>query len=83
MRHKGEFLHPGFQFDERTGALRPETAELLAVLPKEPTGWAAALWCFQPTGRLAGQRPADRFGKDPKAVIAAAKKDFEGDEGNW
>jgi hypothetical protein len=83
VRQNGEYLHPGFQFNYETGTLRPETAKLLKILPKDETGWAAALWCFQPTGRLQGHRPADMFADDPKAVVAAAKKDFQGDTGNW
>lgn len=79
----GEYLHPEFQFSARTGSLRRETAQLLQVLPKDRTGWGAALWCFQPTRRLGGRRPADVFVTDAKAVIAAAKQDFKGDDGNW
>jgi hypothetical protein len=81
--HKGEYLHPEFQFNARTGSLRREMAQLLQVLPKDRTGWGAALLCFQPTGRLGGRRPADAFATDGQAVIAAAKQDFKGDDGNW
>jgi hypothetical protein len=83
VRYRGEYLHPEFQFDAKMGVLRREMATLLPILPKDDTGWSAAFWCFQPTGRLDGRRPADVFQANPKAVVTAAKKDFEGDDGNW
>ena len=81
VRFKGKRLHPAFQFVERVGEPHPAMKELLAVLPTDDIGWDTAFWFFQPTGRLGGERPADVLQRDPGAVVAAARKDFEGDSG--
>jgi hypothetical protein len=83
VRHRGEYLHPEFQFDTASGTLRPEMARLLKVLPDEASGWVAALWCFQPTGHLRGKRPKDVFGSNAEVVIDAATRDFVSDESSW
>ncbi|TDR38428.1 hypothetical protein DFR29_121100 [Tahibacter aquaticus] len=83
VRIRGQYLHPAFQFLTATGAPHPKMSELLAILPAEDHGWAGALWCFSPTNALDGQRPADRFLADPDAVIALARRDFEGDNADW
>lgn len=83
VRLGGKYLHPAFQFIPATGELRPEMADLLARLPDEDHGWAAALWLFAPTGKLGGARPADVFQDRPADVIDAARRDFEGDNADW
>ena len=75
-----EFVHPTFQFQLDTGRLMPEMKTLLSILPKDRSGWRQALWLFQRHGQLEGKRPADVFQKDPKAVIEAARSDFEIDD---
>lgn len=82
VRHRGHYLHPGFQFSP-AGELRPEVADLLAVLPNDDNGWAAAFWLFQRTGRLGGRKPVEVFSEDAETVIDAAKKDFVSDDENW
>ena len=72
-----EFIHPAFQFQLDTGRLMPEVKTLLSILPKDRSGWRQVLWLFQRHGQLEGKRPADVFQKDPKAVIEAARSDFE------
>jgi hypothetical protein len=78
----GHYLHPAFQFDI-DGHPLPRLSDLLAALPASKTNWSAALWLFQPTGRLGDARPADVFAKEPGRVIEAAEKDFRGDDALW
>ena len=82
-RFRGSYLYPAFQFQPETGEPHPAVADLLARLPDSSDGWVAALWLFQPTGKLGGARPADVFAHDPGAVIDAARRDFQGDDADW
>ena len=83
VRLGGQYLHPAFQFQPASGEPHPRLDELLAKLPGEDNGWAAALWLFAPTRKLDGARPADVFLANPDAVIDAARRDFEGDDADW
>ena len=74
---------PTFQFQLDTGRLMPEMSTHLSILPRDRSGWRQALWLFQPHGQLEGKRPADVFQKDPKAVIEAARSDFEINDERW
>ena len=78
-----ERFYPAFQFVSDTGEPHPALRDLIAVLPESNDGWTAAFWLFEPTGRLQGARPVDRFGEDPTAVITAAKHAFQGDDRDW
>lgn len=82
-RFRGRYLYPAFQFVSDTGEPHPALRDLIAVLPESNDGWTAAFWLFEPTGRLQGARPVDRFGEDPTAVITAAKHAFQGDDRDW
>jgi hypothetical protein len=79
----GQYLHPEFQFIPATGEPHPAMADLMARLPGEDNGWAAALWLFAPTLKLGGERPADVFQARPADVVDAARRDFEGDDADW
>ena len=83
VRVGGQYLHPAFQFLPDSGEPHPKLNALLARLPDEDHGWAAALWLFAPTRKLDGARPADIFQANPDAVIDAARRDFEGDDTDW
>lgn len=72
---RGAYQHPAFQFGA-DGAVLPDMAKVLAILPKDDSGWASTFWFFQPSGVLDGRRPADVFREDPGAVIRAAEMDF-------
>ena len=78
-----EFLHPTFQFHPDTGRLMPEMKTLLAILPKDRSGWRQAFWLFQRHAQINGARPADLFQRDPEAVINAARSDFEVSDERW
>jgi len=78
-----EYLHPAFQFDPKTGRLMPEMKELLALLPKDRSGWRQVFWLFQPHAHLDGRRPADVFATDLKLVIEAAQSTFAPGDTNW
>ena len=83
VRLGGQYLHPAFQFLSESGEPHPKLNALLAKLPDEDHGWAAALWLFAPTRKLDGARPADLFQANPDAVIDAARRDFEGNDSDW
>lgn len=78
-----EYLYPAFQFTAAPVAVHPAMSDLLAVLPDEDHGWAAAFWCFSPTLKLFGSKPADLLQSRPDDVVAAARKDFCGDNADW
>ena len=78
-----EFQHPAFQLEKSTGRVNPAVARLLALLPKDRSGWRQAFWLYQPHARLNGRRPAEAFAKDPEAVIEAARSTFEPNDTNW
>jgi hypothetical protein len=72
---------PAFQF--QGGCPHPRLKELLRLLPPDGDGWAAMLWCFSPTKKLGGVRPADMLWLDTERVIDAARRDFVGDDADW
>jgi hypothetical protein len=82
-RFGGRYLYPAFQFLPDTGEPHPALRDLIPLLPDSNDGWTAAFWWFEPSGRLQGARPADVFLQDPAVVIAAAQRDFQGDDESW
>jgi hypothetical protein len=79
------FLYPDFQFD-RSGAIREDIAELLAVLPSEDDrgGWRRTFWLYSPHALLDDRTPAEIFIDDPTRVIAVAREEFLGDlDATW
>jgi hypothetical protein len=79
------FLYPDFQFD-RSGAIREDIAELLAVLPSEDDrgGWRRTFWLYSPHALLDDRTPAEIFVDEPTRVIAVAREEFLGDrEAIW
>lgn len=82
-RFSGRYLYPAFQFLPDTGEPHPALRDLIPLLPDSNDGWTAAFWLFEPSGRLQGARPADVFAEDPAVVIAAAQRDFQGDDESW
>ncbi len=77
------YRHPPCQFD--AGALRPEIAELLAILPPgNGSGWSRAFWLYLPQARLDGATPAAVLDTDPARVVAAARAEFgEDPDARW
>jgi hypothetical protein len=73
---RGKTFYPSFQFDD-VGQPRPEMADVLAALGRPP-GWNAALWFLGENERLGGKAPLDVFGKDPAAVVDAARWESKG-----
>ena len=71
VRRSGIDLYPVFQFAD--GAPRPVVKKVLAVLPKDMTGWQVALWFASGNGWLDGAEPQEYL-SDPDAVIDAARK---------
>jgi hypothetical protein len=73
------YVHPDFQFD-RLGKVRPEVAELLAILPDKDDrgGWQRAFWLYSPHALLEGRTPADVFANQPERVIEVARREFTG-----
>ncbi|ABE29367.1 hypothetical protein DR64_1317 [Paraburkholderia xenovorans LB400] len=79
------FVYPEFQFDP-VGKLRPDVAELLAILPNDDDrgGWRRTFWLYSPHAYLDGQSPAEVFGSDPARVLDAARDEFAGDhDAHW
>jgi len=80
------FLYPDFQF-ARSGALRTEVVDLLAVLPAneyDRGGWRRAFWLYSPHALLDDRTPADVFADAPMRVIQVAREEFLGDpEASW
>jgi hypothetical protein len=75
------YRYPAFQFDAE-GQPRPETAELIAVLPRDADGSGrdAALWLFAPDAALDERTPAEVFVEDPARVITLARQRRDGDD---
>ncbi|WP_296655214.1 hypothetical protein [Paraburkholderia sp.] len=73
------FVYPDFQLD-RSGSLRSDVAELLAVLPDDNDrgGWRRAFWLYSPHALLDGRTPADVFADAPTRVIEVAQDEFWG-----
>ena len=71
VRWSGVDLYPAFQF--AGGIPTPVIERILAVLPKDMTGWQIAMWFASGNGWLEGAEPKDRL-SDPVAVIEAAEK---------
>ena len=97
LRLKGELLgvwvaterayrHPDFQFDIH-GALRPEVADLLSVLPsneEDRGGWRRTFWLYSPHSLVDDKVPAEVFALSPQRVIKAAKLQFGGErDDHW
>ncbi|MFM0124541.1 MULTISPECIES: hypothetical protein [Paraburkholderia] len=80
------YRHPDIQFDAH-GQVRPEVAELLAVLPgadDDKGGWRRAFWLYSPHAQLGNEAPAAVFPSDAKRVIEVAKQEFHGDnDARW
>jgi hypothetical protein len=77
------FVHPTFQFDGITCAIRRGVSELLSVLPSDRSGWQQAFWLFQPHARLEGLTPADALVSNVQRVLEAARSSFHPDDTNW
>jgi hypothetical protein len=77
--YKGTWVYPAFQFLD-TGPAPDAVARLVPHLPSEiqDGGWSAIFWCFQPHVDLDELSPAQVFGANPDAVIAAAEADEAG-----
>lgn len=77
VRRLNAFVYPGFQFDQRHGAVKPVIAPLLSLAKKH--GWEpveVALWLCSPTTYLSDDgRPVDVL-DDTNLVVKAA-------EGSW
>lgn len=71
VRRSGVDHYPAFQFAD--GAPRPVIKEILAVLPKEMTGWQIAMWFASGNGWLDGAEPQERL-SDADAVVDAARR---------
>ena len=79
------FIYPEFQFNP-AGKLRPDIAELLAILPCDDDrgGWRRTFWLHSPHTHLDGRSPAEVFVSDPARVLDAARDEFSGDpEAHW
>lgn len=83
VRLGSEYLYPAFQLTGAPAEIHRAMSDLLAILPDEDHGWAAAFWCFSPTLKLDGARPADLLRSEPSRVITAAQRDFGGDNADW
>lgn|SRR5574340_585618 len=77
LRREGEIVgvpvgnsyrYPAFQFDETTASVRPEVAEVNALLGAHEDPWGVASWWLSPSARLPeGHCPADlAVDADPK-----------------
>jgi hypothetical protein len=77
------YLIPLFQFNRDTGELAPKLEELIALLPKDASGWRAGFWLYQPHARLGGRVPAHFFRENPAAVVEAARSSFDPGDTNW
>jgi hypothetical protein len=79
------FIYPDFQFT-RSGAIREEVSELLAILPSEDDrgGWRRTFWLYSPHALLDDRTPAEIFMDDPTRVITVAREEFLSDsEATW
>lgn len=77
------FLHPSFQFDGPTRAIRRGVTELLELLPRDRGGWRAGFWVFQPHARLGGLTPAKACVSNVNLVLEAARSSFHPDDTDW
>ena len=82
MRKSGE-IRQLFQWPSKEILFPYWMKTLLAVLPKDRSGWRQAFWLFQRHAQINGARPADLFRWDPEAVIKAARSDFEVSDEWW
>jgi len=76
-----EFRYPEFQFDPRSGQLRPQMAHILALLhagEDDADGWRAMHWFYARAGTLYGERPFELFPDEPERVLTAACMEFGG-----
>ncbi len=74
-----EFRYPEFQFDPRSGQIRPQMTGILARVragEDDPDGWRAMHWFFARAGTLGGERPWEVFPSSPDRVLMAAREEF-------
>jgi hypothetical protein len=74
VQHRGKEYFPAFQF--REGRPHPTIKEALATLPPRLSSWQRAFWFVSTNGWLGDKAPADVL-DDPRAVVAAAKREGE------
>lgn len=68
--------YPAFQF-RTAGGLRPEVAELLAILPPgNGSGWSQIEWLYWPHPLTKSRPPVEAFEADPQRVLDAAREEF-------
>lgn len=72
VEHRDGLLFPAFQFDQTTGRLRPEIADVLSRLPDGLSGWVWALWWDKPRP-VGGEwiRPIELLGDSERLAEAA------------
>jgi hypothetical protein len=70
-----QVLVPLFQFDGREMSLRHGVRQVIEALAPAYDDWDIAAWFAEPSPWLNGQRPADVVGRDPAAVLEAARVD--------
>lgn len=69
------YVYPAFQFDHRTGIVRPIVAEINMLLGSAEDPWGVASWWLTPADRLTdGRSPADEaaVGHDETVRLLAA-----------
>ena len=72
---EGVDYYPAFQFTPESEPVS-EMREVLALFA-ELSEWQIALWFFAPNAWLGDQAPMDVLQRDPRAVIAAARRAVE------
>lgn len=73
---EGGYRYPAWQLTA-SGYLRPDVAELLAILPRgNGSGWSQVEWLYAPHPRLDGRRPWEVFCEEPPQAIDAARRQF-------
>jgi hypothetical protein len=75
--HRGDLLHPAFQFDVDTRRPKPVMASLLKAFgAREASGWEIALWLTRPHPAL-GAPPIEVLDQEPERVLAAVDATYE------
>ncbi|MDR6858518.1 hypothetical protein [Variovorax guangxiensis] len=70
---RSQTLLPLFQFDAKDMSLRPAVADVVRELVDVFDDWELAVWFAQPNGWLRYAAPVDAIGRDPSAVLCAAR----------